>query len=189
MALRLPKNAEKKATGGLFLKEEGLYKVLIIQNEDKVDENKESKRFDYHFHNLKFQFENGRSIFARVYYQNQEGDIVPEGYNFILALTNLLKEAFADDQKLLKKLEEADSNQIIGKLIKEKITFYIATKNSIFNGGDITNINTFIDPIATLEEAEELAKKRKLKVVSLKEETKASKESSKEDEEDDDDDL
>ena len=43
MALKLPKNAEKKATGFLYLKEEGLYKVVLAGNEDAVDEKKNRK--------------------------------------------------------------------------------------------------------------------------------------------------
>lgn len=191
MALKLPKNAEKKATGFLYLKEEGLYKVVLAGNEDAVDEKKESKRKGYNYHSLKFQFENNRTTMARIYYQNEEGDIVPEGYNFLLALTNIAKKAFEDDERLLRKLEDADSNQVIGKLIKEKVTFYVATKNSIYQGNDTTNINTYIDPLATLHDAEEFAEKRKMKIVSLLEEEKgkkASKQSKQEEEDDDDDD-
>jgi hypothetical protein len=194
MALKLPKNAEKKATGFLYLKEEGLYKVVLVGNEDAVDEKKESKRKGYNYHFLKFQFENNRTSMARIYYQNEEGDIVPEGYNFLLALTNIAKKAFEDDERLLKKLEDADSNQVIGKLIKEKVTFYVATKNSIYQGNDATNINTFIDPLATLEDAEEFAEKRKMKIVDLLKEEKeknikeSKKLASEEDDDDDDDD-
>ena len=68
---------------------------------------------------------------ARIYYQNEEGDIVPEGYNFLLALTNIAKKAFEDDERLLRKLEDADSNQVIGKLIKEK--GYILCSNKEFH--------------------------------------------------------
>lgn len=191
MALKLPKNAEKKATGFLYLKEEGLYKVVLAGNEDAVDEKKESKRKGYNYHSLKFQFENNRTTMARIYYQNEEGDIVPEGYNFLLALTNIAKKAFEDDERLLRKLEDADSNQVIGKLIKEKVTFYVATKNSIYQGNDTTNINTYVDPLATLHDAEEFAEKKKMKIVSLLEEEKgkkASKQSKQEEEDDDDDD-
>jgi len=193
MALKLPKNAEKKATGFLYLKEEGLYKVVMTGNEDAVDEKEGSKRKGYSYHSIKFQFENNRTTMARIYYQNEEDDIVPEGYNFLLALKNIAKKAFEDDERILRKLEEADSNQIIGKLIKEKIPFYVATRNSIYQGNDTTNINTFIDPLATLQEAEEFAEKKKMKIVSLLEEkeNKASKQSKQEEDyyDDDDDDL
>jgi hypothetical protein len=191
MALKLPKGAKPKPTGFLYLKEEGLYKVVITANEDKTDENKDSKRYNYNFHSLRFQFENNRGSVARIYYQNEEGDIVPEGYNFLLALANIAKKAFSDDEKLLKKIEEADSNQIIGKLIKEKVSFYVATKNSIYQGNDTTNINTYIDPIATLEEAEDVAEKKKMQIISLVEEkkTKEVEEDSSEEYEDEDDDL
>lgn len=190
MALKLPKNAEKKATGFLYLKEEGLYKVVMTGNEDAVDEKEGSKRKGYSYHSIKFQFENNRTTMARIYYQNEEGDIVPEGYNFLLALANIAKKAFEDDERLLRKLEEADSNQIIGKLIKEKIPFYVATRNSIYQGNDTTNINTFIDPLATLQDAEEFAEKKKMKIISLLEEkeNKASKQSKQEEDYDDDDD-
>ena len=76
-------------------------------------------------------------------------------------------------------------------LSKKKVTFYVATKNSIYQGNDTTNINTYIDPLATLHDAEEFAEKKKMKIVSLLEEEKgkkASKQSKQEEEDDDDDD-
>lgn len=185
MALKLEKNAEKKPTGGMVL-EDGLYRVILTSNEDKEDEKEGSKRLGYQFHNLKFTFENNKSLFARIYYMNQEGDIVPEGYNFILGLKKILIQALGDE-RLIEKVENADSNQIINRLIKDKVGFYIATRKGIYNGSDITNINTFIDPIATLREAEELADKRKLQVITL-----AANENSNDDVqeiEDDEDDL
>ncbi|NCU41506.1 MAG: hypothetical protein EOM19_02140 [Candidatus Moranbacteria bacterium] len=184
MALKLPKGAEKKPTGFLYLEKEGLYKVTISENEDKVDENEKSKRHGYSFHSLRFKFENGRTSMARIYYKNEEEDIVPEGYNFILALAKIAKNAYEGDERMIAKIEGADSNKIIELLIKEKIPFYIATKNSIYQGTDVTNVNSFIDPIATLEEAEEFAEKKKTEVVTL-EEKKAKKTTRKEAEEDD----
>lgn len=187
MALKLPKNAEKKPTGSLFLKEEGLYRVTIIENDDKVDDKEDSKRKGYSFHNLKFKLENDKSIFARIYYQNEEGDLVPEGYNFILDLTNIVKRSMKEegDEKGLRKLEDADSNKVINYMIKEKISFYIATKNSTYQGTDRTNVNTFVSPLGTLEEAEEFAEKKKTKVIHLATETKETAPEAN----DDDDDL
>lgn len=185
MALTLPKDATKKKT--TWNTEDGLYKVLLAGQEDKKDEKEDSKRKGYSFHNLKFQFENKKTLYARVYYLNNEGDIDPVGYNFILSLREILNTHYADDPKMLAKIEDADSNKILNALIKNKIPFYIATKKSIYQGDDITNINTFVDAIATLSEAEEVSKKRELPITSLlpAEDEKSSKADVEEDEEDD----
>lgn len=191
MPLVLPKDAKPKPTGGVFLKDEGYYKVTIVAQKDQEDESQKSKRYKWRMHNLTFQLENNKKIFARVYYQNDEGDIDAAGYNFILALKKVLEQA-KDSEAFSKKLENANSNQIIDKLIKDKIEFYIETKNSIYEGTDRTNVNTFSDPIFSLRDAEEEALKKKLKVNSLLEdETNEDLDESTEesDDFDDDDDL
>lgn len=185
MALKLPKDAQRKKTG--WTTPDGLYKVLLVGQEDKKDENKDSKRKGYSFHNLKIQFENKKTLFARVYYLNDENDIDPIGYNFILSLRNVLNAAYADDPNKLAKIAEADSNKILDSLIKNKIPFYIATRNSIYQGEDTTNINTFIDAIPTLEEAEEVSKKRELPIQSLLPQKDETSDGDSAEEEDDDD--
>ena len=187
MALKLPKQAEKKRTGGMIL-EDAFYKVRLGSQKDDKDTKESSKRFKYSFHNMKFIFENNKGLFARVYYQNDEGDIVPEGFNFLLSLRNVLEEHFADDEAKLEKIAGSDSNRILNTLIKYKIPFYIATRKSLYNGEDITNINTYVDAVATLEKAEEEAETRKLSIISLAEE-KEVKEVDAEVYEEDEDDL
>jgi len=183
MALKLPKDAAKKKTG--WTTAEGIYKVLLAGQEDKKDENKDSKRKGYSFHNLKIQFENKKNLYARVYYLNDEGDIDPVGYNFILSLREVLKAAYADDPNMLAKIEEADSNKILNAIIKNKIPFYIVVKNNIYQGEDVSNINTFVDAMATFAEAEEVAKKRELVIQSLAPAKEEEPEAEAEDEEDD----
>jgi hypothetical protein len=186
MPLKFEKDSKKKNVNGIIL-ENGIYKVKIIENEDKEDEGEKSKRKGYFFHNLRMTFENNKSIFCRVYYQNEEGNIVPAGYNFLLGLKNVLLEN-TDDPGKKEKIETADTNKIIDKLIKDKIHFYVATKLGKFNGEDITNINTFIEPMASLQEAEEMGEKKKLNVKSLLKEEDEAVEAEIDDDDDDDDD-
>jgi len=186
MGLKLPKDATRKRTGGMVL-EDGLYLVKLTSQEDKKDEKEGSKRKGYSFHNMKFTFENKKGLFARVYYLNEEGDIDPAGYNFILSLREVLNAYYADDPNMLAKILESDSNKILNALIKHKIPFYIATKKGIYNGDDITNVNTYVDAVATLSEAEEIAEKLKLPITSLKPVEK--EQVAVEDEEEEEDDL
>ena len=188
MPLVLPKDAKPKPTGGTFLKKEGYYKVTIVSQKDQEDTSEKSKRYKWKLHNLRLKLENGKSLFTRVYYQNDEGDIDPSGYNFILALKKVLQEA-KDNEAFTKKLENADSNKIIDKLIKDKIEFYIETKNSTYNGTERTNVNTFSDPIFSLRDAEEAAKKSKLSVINLLEEKEEKKKETNDEDFDDDDDF
>jgi hypothetical protein len=187
MALKLPKNAEKKPMGMFYLEKEGIYKFLITENEDKVDTKEGSKRKGYSLHVLKIKAENEKTTLMRIYYQNEEGNIVPEGYNFIIDLKTIISNSAKEEgnEKLLKKLEDADSNKVIDYFIKNAIPIYLATKNSIYNGENTTNINSYIPPMGSLEEAEEVAEKKKLTVIHL--ETK--KEIAPEAEDDGDDDL
>lgn len=188
MGLPFKKNAERKPTAGLML-EDGIYLVKLVSQEDKVDSKKESKRKGYKFHNLKFTFDNGKSLYARVYYENDEADVVPEGYNFLLSLRTVLIEGLPEKKRA--KVEEADSNAILNALIKYKIEFYIETRQSTYQGMDYTNINTFTDATYTREEAEELAEKRSLEILSAKPDNEAAEtdEEYEDEDEDDDDDL
>lgn len=184
MALVINNKSKKKPTGG-FLFPEGIHRVVITAQEDKINEFEGPKKGN-HYHNLTLKFGNNKNLFAKVDYMDSEDNLIPRGYNFLLALTEILKKANEDNEDLLEKLETTDSNKVINKLIKDKTHFYVETV--IFENEDkekFAFLSLTTEPVYTLEEAEELAKKRKKDIIKYE----AQESTSKEQPEDEDDDL
>ena len=87
---------------------------------------KHQRKKGFSLHNLRFTFENNKSIFAKVYYQNEEGDIEPTGYNLLVALRKILLASLSEEKR--EKATSLDSNKILNTLIKNKVDFYVATR-------------------------------------------------------------
>jgi hypothetical protein len=186
MPITFTKDAEKKPQK-VTLVEEGIYKMRLMSNEDKVDTNEKSKRKGFKLHALSVELENTDRIFINAYYENNEGDIVPEGYNYLLSLKNVLKDHYSKDEKMIKKLnEDVSSDKFINRLISDKVWFYGVIKNNTYLGVERSNVNTYEDAVYTLEQAQEIAEKRKIDIKTL---TEKKKESNQTQEEEDDDDL
>lgn len=184
MPLPLPREAKKVSTTYL-LPEDGIYKVVLKTYEDKIDEfpdtaERVNKRKGNSFYNFRFEFENGRSRFERVDYLNKEGYKEPNGYNFILAMREVLFNAEEVPSKLKEVLKnkELNSDEIFAEIKKYEVPFYVAYRNTKANNGETyTNINNFIDPFYELtDEIEEIMTKKKIKFVMLEKATSDSSE-------------
>lgn len=189
MALKFNKDATlKKNTNLDFIGEDGIYDVTIAENEVRVEEfegrNKGSK-----YHNLKVMFANGKTKYIKIYYENAEGDIDPAGYNFLLSLRNILVDEYEQVGKDTAKVLAADSNQIIGVFIKNKMPIWLAFRQNKFNDNVYFNLNKFINPMGSVSEADEVGSKKNLKVINLEEELEAETLPEAVDDWDDEDDL
>lgn len=176
MALILPQETKKMNTTYVVPKD-GAYRVIIKSFEDKVDDfpdygERPNTRRGNHYFNLRVEFENGRTRFERLDYQNKEGANEPNGYNFLIEAKNILFESREVPQGLkddLLKRDSISSDDIFGALVKYAVPFYIVYRNTKANNGNTyTNINNFFDPFyePTQEVLEELAK-RKLEIVEF----------------------
>ena len=187
MALKFNKDAAYKKNSGFdFVGEDGIYLVEIIENEVRTEEF-EGRYKDSRYHNLKIMFQNGKTKYIKIYYQNAEGDIDASGYNFLLSLRNILTEDFEDANKDTSKVLTADSNQIVNSFIRNKRPIYLAFRQNEYKKTIYFNLNKFVNPLGSLSDAYEEAEKRKLEVIDLVEETKT--EPTQVDDWDDEDDL
>lgn len=187
MALKFDKDAVYKKNSGFdFVGEDGIYLVEIIENEIRTEEF-EGRYKGSKYHNLKIMFQNGKTKYIKIYYENAEGDIDASGYNFLLSLRNILKEDFEDANKDTSKVLAADSNQIVNSFIKNKRPIYLAFRQSEYKETTYFNLNKFFNPLGDLSDAYKEAEKRKLEVIDLAEETKT--EPTQDDDWDDEDDL
>lgn len=170
MALPLPKTAKKKSVS-YKLPKDGAYLIKIKQAEDKIDDFENSKRKGNHYYNLRIEHENGRIRFERIDYLNKEGDTMPFGYNFLIAMREILFQADEVPQKLKDDLEnkdDLDSDDIFRELIQNNVRFYAVFRNSKYEGQTYTGLNNFFDPFYTLDDdVKEDLEKRKLEVVEL----------------------
>lgn len=167
MALILNRDDKLKNDFTDFIGEDGIYRVTILENEDKIDDFDNSNKKGFHYHNLKIAFENGRTKFLKIYYMNAEGDIEPTGYNFLLSLRNILVKQYEDEGKSTDKIYSADSNRILGVFIKNKISIYLGFRQNKWQDNVYFNMNNFVLPSGNLRDAEAEAERRKLKVISL----------------------
>ena len=176
MALILPQTTKKMNTTYVVPKD-GAYKIIIKNCEDKVDDfpdygERPNTRRGNHFFNLRVEFENGRTRFERLDYQNKEGANEPNGYNFLVEAKNILFAAKEVPQGLkddLLKRDSISSDDIFGSLVKYSVPLYIVYRNTKANNGTTyTNINNFFDPFyePTKEVLEEL-EKRKIEIVEF----------------------
>lgn len=176
MALILPQTTKKMNTTYVVPKD-GAYKIIIKNFEDKVDDfpdygERPNTRRGNHFFNLRVEFENGRTRFERLDYQNKEGANEPNGYNFLVEAKNILFASREVPQGLkddLLKRDSISSDDIFGALVKYSVPLYIVYRNTKGNNGvTYTNINNFFDPFyePTREVLEEL-EKRKVEIVEF----------------------
>lgn len=171
MALKLPQKAKKVSTS-YILPKDGIYRVIIAQALDKVDDFENSRRRGNHYYNLRLEYENKRVRFERVDYMNAEGDKESFGYNFILSMKEIAIKATEIHEKLREELEtqDTDSDQVFNALIDNKVPIYMAFRNtkSDKTGDTYTNINNYFDPFYELtEEIQEDIEKRKLEIIDL----------------------
>lgn len=182
MALILPQETKKMNTTYVVPKD-GAYKIVIKSFEDKVDDfpdygERPNTRRGNHYFNLRVEFENGRTRFERLDYQNKEGANEPNGYNFLIEAKNILFESREVPQGLkddLLKRDSISSDDIFGALVKYAVPFYIVYRNTKANNGvTYTNINNFFDPFyePTDEVLEEL-QKRKIEIVEFESDRRA----------------
>lgn len=171
MALPLPKKA-KKVNTSYILPKDGVYRIVIEQAQDKVDDFENSKRKGNHYYNLRISYDNNKNRFERVDYLNKEGDKEPLGYNFILAMKEIAQVATEIPKPLREELEtqDTDSDKVFDLLVQYKVPFYAAFRNtkSQTTGDTYTNLNNYFEPFYLLdEEMLEEIKSRKIELVEL----------------------
>lgn len=151
-----------------FTPDKGIYKVKIGAFDDKQDEKQGSMRLGWWRHSLRLQLNSKNNVFVNLYYQNKEGDLVPDGHNYLLELRDIAKKFFANNEKKLMKLNQDVTSTMLLKAFKEnEIYFYVTILHSTKDDKTYANISTYTLPVFTLEEAEKLGKEKDLPIFDL----------------------